>query len=74
MPRRAARTQALMSSFDIPPVEAKFIDPQQRLLLELAWQALENAGVVPEQFTGRIGVYCGTRQQHLLPRAGAAKP
>ncbi|HNG60955.1 MAG TPA: amino acid adenylation domain-containing protein, partial [Cellvibrionaceae bacterium] len=46
--------------FDIPPVEAKFIDPQQRLLLELAWQALENAGVVPEQFTGRIGVYCGT--------------
>ncbi len=46
--------------FDIPPVEAKFIDPQQRLLLELAWQALENAGVVPEHFTGRIGVYCGT--------------
>ncbi|HEY6529491.1 MAG TPA: amino acid adenylation domain-containing protein [Cellvibrionaceae bacterium] len=46
--------------FDIPPIEAKFIDPQQRLLLELAWQALENAGVVPEQFNGRIGVYCGT--------------
>jgi amino acid adenylation domain-containing protein len=46
--------------FDITPREARFLDPQQRLLLELSWQALENAGVVPDTFNGRIGVFCGT--------------
>ena len=45
--------------FGISPIEAEFIDPQQRLLLELAWQGLENAGYDPEQFAGRIGVFCG---------------
>lgn len=46
--------------FEITPVEARFIDPQQRVLLELAWHALEDAGYVPNQFPGRIGIFCGT--------------
>lgn len=46
--------------FDITPMEARFIDPQQRLLLELSWHALENAGYAPNQFPGRIGIFCGT--------------
>ena len=46
--------------FDITPMEARFIDPQQRVLLELAWHALEDSGYVPNQFPGRIGIFCGT--------------
>ncbi|WP_430727390.1 type I polyketide synthase [Streptomyces beigongshangae] len=34
--------------FGISPREAVAIDPQQRLFAELAWEALEDAGVVPE--------------------------
>ncbi|MEE8584645.1 MAG: polyketide synthase, partial [Acidobacteriota bacterium] len=39
--------------------EAEILDPQQRLFLECAWQALEQAGVVPESHPGTIGVYAG---------------
>jgi amino acid adenylation domain-containing protein len=46
--------------FGITPMEARFIDPQQRVLLELAWHALEDAGYVPDEFPGRIGIFCGT--------------
>jgi len=48
------------SFFDITPIEAEFIDPQQRIMLEQAWLGLEDAGIVPESFNGRIGVFCGT--------------
>ncbi len=33
--------------FGIPPAEAAVLDPQQRLVLELAWEAFEDAGIVP---------------------------
>ena len=47
--------------FGISPREAAAMDPQQRLLLEVAWEALEDAGVVPAQVTrGRCGVYIGS--------------
>jgi len=32
--------------FRIPPREARQLDPQQRLLLEVAWEALEDAGLL----------------------------
>jgi phthiocerol/phenolphthiocerol synthesis type-I polyketide synthase E len=43
--------------FNIAPSEAASIDPQQRLFLECAWEALEDAGYVPEQSNNNIGVY-----------------
>lgn len=46
--------------FGITPREAEFIDPQQRLVLEVAWEALENAGIIPESLAkSQTGVFIG---------------
>ncbi|MFM7371822.1 MAG: type I polyketide synthase, partial [Sphaerospermopsis kisseleviana] len=47
--------------FQISPRETERIDPQQRLVLEVAWESLENAGIVPStEISGTpTGVFLG---------------
>ena len=46
--------------FRIAPIEARLMDPRQRMMLETSWQALEDAGINPDQLRGsRTGLYAG---------------
>ncbi|MBT2425262.1 SDR family NAD(P)-dependent oxidoreductase, partial [Streptomyces sp. ISL-112] len=47
--------------FAVSPREAAAMDPQQRLVLELAWEAIEDAGIVPATLSGTpTAVFVGT--------------
>jgi acyl transferase domain-containing protein/thioesterase domain-containing protein len=45
--------------FGFSPKESAILDPQHRHFMECAWEALEDAGHVPERFNGAIGVFAG---------------
>lgn len=61
--------------FGYSGAEAALIDPQQRLFLECAWHAMEDAGVVPGELEGDVGVFAGASTSTYLDtskREGAA--
>ncbi|RFU11951.1 SDR family NAD(P)-dependent oxidoreductase [Rhodobacteraceae bacterium W635] len=45
--------------FGLSPKEAAIMDPQHRQFLEVAWEAMEQAGHLPDNFQGKTGVYAG---------------
>ncbi|MFV1363836.1 polyketide synthase [Mycolicibacterium elephantis] len=46
--------------FSISPREAVAMDPQQRVALRVAWRALENTGINPDDLSGHdVGCYIG---------------
>ncbi|MFD8708508.1 SDR family NAD(P)-dependent oxidoreductase, partial [Kitasatospora sp. NPDC059648] len=54
--------------FGISPREALATDPQQRLLLEASWEALESAGIDPDDLQGsQTGVFAGVMATDYFP-------
>ena len=53
--------------FGFSPREASIMDPQHRHFLECSWEALENAGHMPERFDGSIGVFGGSGHNAYMP-------
>ncbi|MEU6625844.1 SDR family NAD(P)-dependent oxidoreductase [Streptomyces litmocidini] len=61
--------------FGISPREAAAMDPQQRLVLELAWEALEDARIVPATLASTAtGVFVGAIADDYATLTHAAGP
>lgn len=50
------------SFFNYTPEEAERMDPQLRVFHECSWEALEDAGYNPFEYSGDIGLYAGASQ------------
>jgi acyl transferase domain-containing protein/NADP-dependent 3-hydroxy acid dehydrogenase YdfG len=53
------KTRFDASFFGYSPREAELMVPQMRVLHECVWNALEDAGYVPDSYEGKIGLYAG---------------
>ncbi|MDY6995245.1 MAG: polyketide synthase [Actinomycetota bacterium] len=54
--------------FGISPREAVAMDPQQRVALRVAWRALEDAGINPDDLAGHdVGCYVGASDMRYGP-------
>ncbi len=60
--------------FGISPREAVTMDPQQRLFLEVAWEAMEDAGLIPDRLARtHTGVFAGIGPTEYPPLQLAEK-
>jgi acyl transferase domain-containing protein len=60
--------------FGLSPRVAEVMDPQQRVLLETAWQAFEDAGIVPGDEERLTGVFTGVSHDEYAERNLATRP
>ena len=52
--------------FGFSPQDARIMDPQHRHFLECAWETFEDAGYVPDEIEGSVGVYAGSGHNAYL--------
>jgi len=58
--------------FGIYPKQARDMDPQHRVFLECAWSAMEDAGYLPDEAPGDVGVFAGCHMNtYVLTRMAA---
>jgi amino acid adenylation domain-containing protein len=62
------------SFFGLNPKLAQTMDPQQRVFMEIAWEVLEQAGYLPQVYSGRIGVWGGSGNNTYYQRNVLANP
>ena len=60
--------------FGIYPKQAIDLDPQHRLFLEMCWHAMEDAGYIPDNAPGRVGVFAGCHMNTYIFTRMAADP
>lgn len=52
--------------FGFTTAEARLMDPQLRQMFQTAWNAFENANMVPDQIDGLTGVFAGAHKSDYL--------